>query len=147
MRTRILNRRKASNRQQETQSLPERRLAFFLPIANCEDFEVSNSDNLRRCVQSLLDFVIEQLEEAKIPSGQQAGVVAAGGVIPYLRSKLSKDSNIAANVFLAFPFGRYVQEDWEDVWKRLADEPPVSFAKSADEIIDCIKTLKEVLEG
>ena len=106
---------------------------------------MSNSDDLRRCVQSLLDFIIEQLELGKSPPDQLAAVVTAGGVIPFLRFRLSEDSNIAAYVLLAFPFGRYVQEDWEDVWKQLADKPPDTFEKSADEIIDCIQTLKAVI--
>jgi hypothetical protein len=108
---------------------------------------MSNSDDdVRRSVQDLLDFVVEQLELAKSPSDQWAAVVAASGVIPYLRSKISKDDNIAANVALAFPFGRYVEPVWsEDVWKQLADKPPDAFAKSADEIIDYIQTLKAVI--
>jgi hypothetical protein len=106
---------------------------------------MSNSDDLRRCIQSLLDFIVEQLELGKSPPDQLAAVVAAGGVIPYLRSRLSKDNNIAAYVLLAFPFGRYVQQDWDDVWKQLANEPPNTYAKSAVEIIDCIQTLKTVI--
>src|SRR6266852_4033263 len=99
---------------------------------------MSNSDGLRRCVQNLLDFIIEQLELAKSPSDQLAGVGAAGGVISYLRSQLLKDNKMAANVALAYPFGGYVQPGSEDAWKQLAHEPADTYAKSAVEIIDCI---------
>jgi hypothetical protein len=110
-----------------------------------ESATMSNSDELRRCVQGLLDFIIEQLELAKSPSGQLAGVDAAGGVMPYLRSKLSEDRTMAANVALAFPFGRYAQPDSEGAWRQLADESPDTFAKSASKLISCIQTLKAVI--
>jgi hypothetical protein len=108
----------------------------------------SDANSTEKSVQELLDFIIEQLDAARSPLDQLGGVDAAGGVIPFLRSKLEKDQWLAANIALAYPFSNYVQSAFRDeLWKDLAHETPQRFAEVATELIDCIHTLKTAISN
>jgi hypothetical protein len=89
--------------------------------------------------------MVEQLESAMSPSDQLAGVDAARGVIPYLRSRLAEDNLVAARVALSVPFGRYVEQDWEAVWKELANEPPNIYAEGSARLIECLRDLQSTI--
>jgi hypothetical protein len=109
---------------------------------------MSNSDELRRCVQDLLGVIVEQLELARSPSDQFAGVDAAHGAVRDLRSKLEQDSEMLARVIFAIPLSQYLYSPFADEhWKELASESPPNFAKSADELVASVRMVKAAIDG
>jgi hypothetical protein len=102
--------------------------------------------DLRPWLQDALDFIIDQLELAKSPTGQFAAVDAAQGMIPCIKSRLNEDQVVAFNFVAAF--GILIETDhWKRAWVEMAKEPPDVFAKSADRLIGDLTELRKVLDS
>jgi hypothetical protein len=102
--------------------------------------------DLRPWLHDTIGFIIEQLELAKSPTDQLVAIDAAQGVIPLVRSRLKEDNFLAANA--AFAFGPFLEADhWRRAWTEMTKESPHLFAKSAEDLIGQLNTLKTVLES
>jgi thioredoxin-like negative regulator of GroEL len=104
------------------------------------------STDLRSWLQDALDFMIEQLGLAKSPADQFAAVDTVRGIIPFMRSRLAENQEIAANFILLLRM--LIEEDhWKQAWEDLAKEPSDVFAKSVDELIEKLSTLRNILDS
>jgi hypothetical protein len=90
--------------------------------------------------------MIEQIELARSPSDQYSAVEAAQGIIPYLRSRLKEDNFLAANFALVLD-ALIDPNHGKRIWMEIAKEPADVFSKSADDIIERLSALKQVLQS
>ena len=93
----------------------------------------------------MMDFIAEQIEQARFPSDQFAAVDAARGVIPFMKSRLAEDEVLLTTFMLVFGELMFVGH-WEETWTRIAKESADQFVKSADDIIGAIDALRAVLQ-
>ena len=91
--------------------------------------------DLRACLLDLLNFIAEQVEQAKRdPAEQYVAVDAARGVIPLMRSRLTED-NYLKTIFM-LTFDQQVEEPWwRDWWENFAKLTPEEFSKEADKLL------------
>ncbi len=101
---------------------------------------------LRPWLIDTLNFMIEQLNQARVPSEQLVAVDAVAGLLPYLLVRLKEDTTIAAHFALAL-------DVWIDpnhakrVWNLLANEPPATFAQSANDLIQRLEILETIVRS
>jgi hypothetical protein len=106
----------------------------------------SQNDQLRACLRDTVDFIIEQLELARSPADQFAAIDAAQGIVPFLRSNLKKDVNLAARFMLALHI--YLDANHgRQAWMEQAKAPPDKFAEFADDMIWRLNDLKQALDA
>jgi hypothetical protein len=102
--------------------------------------------NLRASLRDVVDFLIEEIELARSPEDRLAAIDVAQGVIPFLRSQLKKDQQIAARFVLALTT-LIDSDDAGSVWMEHAKDPEDVFSGWADDVIDRLNDLKQFLDG
>jgi uncharacterized protein (DUF2267 family) len=100
--------------------------------------------DLLACLQDGIEFIIEQIEQAKSSLADRLTAVdAAQSVLPFLRSRLkNEESFLAAKFHLAFEF-----EIHPNLWMEMAKQPQDVFENFADELIGQLRALKKQLES
>ncbi|WP_342709773.1 hypothetical protein AAFG13_35805 [Bradyrhizobium sp. B124] len=101
---------------------------------------------LRAWLIDTLDFMIEQLNQAKQPSEQAIAVDAVQGLLPYLRARLKEDAVMATHFALAL--GDWVEPGHSKrVWRELANKPADIFVGEVDDIIEQLTALRDVVRA
>ncbi len=105
---------------------------------------------MRRCdllsfLFDVLDFMAEQIEQAKSDSDRVAALDAASGAVPMFKQRLTENKYIAAPAILLLDQWMFVGH-WRENWDALAKESAEQFAKSADDLISRIDTAKSAMQ-
>jgi len=99
---------------------------------------------LRPWLIDSLDFMIAQLELAKMEGDHVPGLDAAMGLVPFLRHRLKEDQVIAARFALVLE--NWIDDDHrKDLRAHLAGSSPSDFAESANDLIERFIVLKQGL--
>jgi hypothetical protein len=97
--------------------------------------------DLRSFLLDSIEFMIEQTELARLPNDQVAAVDAAGGIVPFIKARLSEDHAIASPLILV------LQELLaSEQWAKMARDPSEAFLSKIDNILDRLRAAKKTLE-
>jgi hypothetical protein len=97
---------------------------------------------------TLLDFIVERLELARSSSSQAASIAEAHGAASCLRSILDRNTGMQAVVLFHPTLESYVYSQFaKENWNELANQAHPIFAKSAEELIDGVKEVKDALSN
>lgn len=106
---------------------------------------------MRRCdllsfLFDVLDFMAEQIEQAKSDTDRVAAIDAASGAVPMFKQRLTENKYIAAPAILLLDQWMFVGH-WQENWDALAKESAEQFSNSADDLISRINTAKSAMQS